>query len=110
MGHLALSGHMKVRVMAEDIASQNRKRFQVFLVEYLVTAASTSCIQAEFTRRDEALEFFDLMESAHSERLILMADMQSRLIVKYHATEMIWQCRFAGYLCYRGITAFENGA
>lgn len=108
MGHLALSGHMKVRVMAEDIASQNRKRYQIFLVEQL--NASTNCIQAEFARRDEAFEFFDLMVTAYSERLILMADMQSRLLVKFHATELIWQCRFAGYLCYRGIAAFENGA
>jgi len=23
---------------------------------------------------------------------------------------MIWQCRYAGYLCYRGVEAFENGA
>ena len=94
--------------MAEDVASRNRKRYQVFLVEQL--NASTNCVQAEFNRRDEALEFFELMESAFSERLILMADMQSRLIVKYHASEMIWQCRYAGYLCYRGVSAFENGA
>ena len=33
MGSLALDGHMKVRVMAEDVASRNRKRYQVFLVE-----------------------------------------------------------------------------
>ena len=39
-----------------------------------------------------------------------MVDMRSRLIVKYHATQIMWQCRYAGYLCYRGVAAFENGA
>ena len=52
--------------------------------------SSTNMIQSEFNKRDEALEFFDLMLSTFDERLILMADMRSRLIVKYHATQMIW--------------------
>ena len=50
------------------------------------------------------------MEATFAERLILMVDMRSRLIVKYHATQIMWQCRYAGYLCYRGVAAFENGA
>ena len=33
IGALALDGHMKVRVMGEDVASRNRKRYQVFVVE-----------------------------------------------------------------------------
>ena len=88
IGALALDGHMKVRVMSEDFASRNRKRYKVFIVEQL--NSGTNMIQSEFNKRDEALEFFDLMLSTFDERLILMADMRSRLIVKYHATQMIW--------------------
>ena len=33
IGSLALDGHIKVRVMSEDVASRNRKRYHVFVVE-----------------------------------------------------------------------------
>ena len=41
MGALAMDGHMKVRAMTEDVASRNRKRFLVFVIEL---SASTNCI------------------------------------------------------------------
>ena len=88
MGALALDGHMKIRVMAEDVASRNRKRFLVFVITQL--DANTSCIQAEYDRKDDALDFFALMQGSFSERLVLMADMRSRFILKVHATQLIW--------------------
>ena len=33
MGALALDGHMKIRVMAEDFAARIRKRYLVFMIE-----------------------------------------------------------------------------
>ena len=53
IGSLALDGHIKVRVMSEDFASRNRKRYHVFVVEQL--NQGTNCIQQEFNQRDEAL-------------------------------------------------------
>ena len=108
MGMLALDGHMKIRVMTEDFAARSRKRFLVFVIEQLNSSAG--CIQSEFEQLDEANDFFALMMGTFGERLVLLADMRSRLLVRVHATQMIWQCRYAGYLCYRGVEAFDNGA
>ena len=41
MGALAMDGHLKIRTMAEDVASRNRKRFLVFVVEL---SSSSNCI------------------------------------------------------------------
>ena len=84
IGALAMDGHMKIRVMSEDVASRNRKRYLVFVIEQLTV--SSSCTQAEYDRREEALEFFELMQTTFNEKLILLADMQSRLLVRVHAT------------------------
>ena len=88
MGALALDGHMKIRVMAEDFAARTRKRYLVFTIEQLNTGIA--CLQSEFEQRDEAAEFFDLMVATFGERLVLMADMRTRLLVKVHITAMMW--------------------
>ena len=48
------------------------------------------------------------MTCSFEDKLILYADLESKRIIKYHAVDLEWQCRFAGYFCYRGIVSFEN--
>ena len=83
-----MDGHLKIRVMTEDFAARTRKRYLVFVIEQLTTSAG--CIQSEFDQLAEANDFFSLMMATFSKRLVLLADMRSRLLVKVHAQEMEW--------------------
>ena len=84
-----------------------RLRYLILIVD---KDTQIGCISQEFSAKTEAEEFFTQMTCSFDSKLIIYADLEAKHIIKYHATDLEWQCRFAGYFCYRGISSFENYA